>query len=232
MQAATVVINRRALRHNLQRLRELAPASKMVAVVKANAYGHGLLETARTLPDADAFGVARLEEALRLRAGNHQTCTVTRRLFDARDLPTISAQHFHTAVHNEEQLAALEEASLDEPVTVWMKLDTGMHRLGVRPEQAEAFYHRLTQCKNVRQPVNIVSHFARADEAKCGATEKQLAIFNTFAKANLVNVPLPHRVAFCCGHSRILTGCARASFFMASRRWKIAPPVPILAVSQ
>lgn len=58
MQAATVVINRRALRHNLQRLRELAPASKLVAVVKANAYGHGLLETARTLPDADAFGVA------------------------------------------------------------------------------------------------------------------------------------------------------------------------------
>lgn len=69
MQAATVVINRRALRHNLQRLRELAPASKLVAVVKANAYGHGLLETARTLHDADAFGVARLEEALRLRAG-------------------------------------------------------------------------------------------------------------------------------------------------------------------
>lgn len=52
-------------------------------------------------------------------------------------------------MHNEEQLAALEEASLDEPVTVWMKLDTGMHRLGVRPEQAEAFYHRPTQCKNV-----------------------------------------------------------------------------------
>lgn len=69
MQAATVVINRRALRHNLQRLRELAPASKLVAVVKANAYGHGLIETARTLPDADAFGVARLEEAIRLRAG-------------------------------------------------------------------------------------------------------------------------------------------------------------------
>lgn len=68
MQAATVVINRRALRHNLQRLRELASASKLVAVVKANAYGHGLLETARTLTDADAFGVAT-EEALRLRAG-------------------------------------------------------------------------------------------------------------------------------------------------------------------
>lgn len=95
MQAATVVINRRALRHNLQRLRELAPASKMVAVVKANAYGHGLLETARTLPDADAFGVARLEEALRLRAGGiTKPVLLLEGFFDARDLPTISAHIF------------------------------------------------------------------------------------------------------------------------------------------
>ncbi|MEN1417007.1 alanine racemase, partial [Pseudomonas aeruginosa] len=88
----------------------------------------------------------------------------------------------HTAVHTEEQLVALENAELKEPVTVWMKLDTGMHRLGVLPEQAEAFYQRLSQCKNVRQPVNIVSHFARADEPQSGATEKQLDIFNTFSE--------------------------------------------------
>ena len=67
--------------------------------------------------------------------------------FEAADLPTISDQHLHTAVHNEEQLAALETAELSEPVTVWMKLDTGMHRLGVRPESAEAFYQRLCRCK-------------------------------------------------------------------------------------
>ncbi|HAG2259285.1 alanine racemase [Salmonella enterica] len=183
MQAATVVINRRALRHNLQRLRELAPASKLVAVVKANAYGHGLLETVRTLPDADAFGVARLEEALRLRAGGiTQPILLLEGFFDAADLPTISAQCLHTAVHNQEQLAALEAVELAEPVTVWMKLDTGMHRLGVRPEEAEAFYQRLTHCKNVRQPVNIVSHFARADEPECGATEHQLDIFNAFCQ--------------------------------------------------
>ena len=183
MQAATVVINRRALRHNLQRLRELAPASKLVAVVKANAYGHGLLETARTLPDADAFGVARLEEALRLREGGiTQPILLLEGFFNATDLPTISAQHLHTAVHNVEQLEALEAAELAEPVTVWMKLDTGMHRLGVRPEEADAFYQRLSQCKNVCQPVNIVSHFARADEPDCGATERQLDIFNTFTE--------------------------------------------------
>lgn len=182
MQAATVVINRRALRHNLQRLRELAPASQLVAVVKANAYGHGLLETARTLPDADAFGVARLEKLSACAQVELRNRFCSGRLFEASDLPTIADQHLHTAVHNEEQLAALETAELSEPVTVWMKLDTGMHRLGVRPESAEAFYQRLSQCKNVRQPVNIVSHFARADEPECGATEQQLDIFNTFCE--------------------------------------------------
>lgn len=182
MQAATVVINRRALRHNLQRLRELAPASKLVAVVKANAYGHGLLETARTLTDADAFGVARLEEALRLRAGASPSRSSCWKAFAAEDLAVIAAQRLHTAVHSPEQLAALEQADLPEPVTVWMKLDTGMHRLGVRPEEAEAFYQRLSQCKNVRQPVNVVSHFARADEPTCGATERQLDIFTTFTE--------------------------------------------------
>lgn len=182
MQAATVVINRRALRHNLQRLRELAPASKLVAVVKANAYGHGLLETARTLPDADAFGVARLEEALRLREGGiTQPILLLEGFFNAADLPMLVDNQLHTAVHSPEQLAALEEADLSQPVTVWMKLDTGMHRLGVRPDQAEDFYQRLSQCKNVRQPVNVVSHFARADEPECGATEKQLEIFSAFS---------------------------------------------------
>ncbi len=125
MQAATVVINRRALRHNLQRLRELAPASKLVAVVKANAYGHGLLETARTLPDADAFGVARLEEALRLRAGGiTKPILLLEGFFDAADLPVISAQQLHTAVQPE-QLEALEQAELPETCH---RLDETGHR--------------------------------------------------------------------------------------------------------
>jgi len=183
MQAATVVVNRRALRHNLQRLRELAPSSRLVAVVKANAYGHGLLETAQSLPDADAFGVARLEEALRLREGGvTQPILLLEGFFNAADLPILAAQHFHTAIHTPEQLAALEQADLPEPVNVWMKLDTGMHRLGVRPEEADAFYARLAACRNVRQPVNIVSHFARADEPECGFTERQLEIFTRFTE--------------------------------------------------
>lgn len=138
MQAATVVINRRALRHNLQRLRELAPASKLVAVVKANAYGHGLLETARTLTDADAFGVATGRGAAPA-SGRHRPADPPAGRLLLRKTAVIAAQRLHTAVHSPEQLAALEQADLPEPVTVWMKLDTGMHRLGVRPEEAEAF---------------------------------------------------------------------------------------------
>ncbi|SCC49189.1 alanine racemase [Kosakonia oryziphila] len=181
MQAATVVVNRRALRHNLQRLRELVPASRLVAVVKANAYGHGLVETARTLPDADAFGVARLDEALQLRAGGiTQPILLLEGFFAASDLPVLAEHQFETVIHSPWQLDALETATLPAPITVWMKLDTGMHRLGVHLHEAGAFYARLSNCKNVRQPVNFASHFARADEPECGVTERQLNIFTTF----------------------------------------------------
>ncbi|MFN6882048.1 alanine racemase, partial [Proteus mirabilis] len=159
MKAATAVIDRRALRHNFQHVRDYAPHSHLIAVVKANAYGHGLLETAYTLmDDADCFGVARIGEALTLRSGGIvKPILLLEGFFDAVDLPILVVNHIETVVHSEEQLEALENADLEEPVKVWMKLDTGMHRLGVRPEEAEAFYQRLCACKNVQQPVNLVS---------------------------------------------------------------------------
>ncbi|WP_431224765.1 alanine racemase [Serratia sp. L9] len=182
MKAATAVIDRRALRHNLQQVRHLAPQSRLIAVVKANAYGHGLLETAHTLQDADCYGVARIGEALMLRAGGIvKPILLLEGFFCAEDLPTLVANNIETTVHSIEQLEALEQTELTHPVQVWMKLDTGMHRLGVRPELAEAFYQRLCACRNVVQPVNIMSHFSRADEPEVGATEKQIDCFERFA---------------------------------------------------
>lgn len=182
MKAATAVIDRRALRHNLQQVRRQAPQSRLIAVVKANAYGHGLLETARTLQDADCYGVARIGEALVLRSGGIlKPILLLEGFFSAEDLPVLVANNIDTAVHCIEQLEALEQAKLARPVSVWMKLDTGMHRLGVRPEQAEAFYQRLCACHNVVQPVNIMSHFSRADEPESGATLKQIACYEQFA---------------------------------------------------
>ncbi len=183
MKAATAVIDRRALRHNLQQVRRQAPQSRLIAVVKANAYGHGLLETAHTLQDADCYGVARIGEALMLRSGGIvKPILLLEGFFCAEDLPVLVANNIETAVHSIEQLEALEQAELARPVPVWMKLDTGMHRLGVRPEQAEAFYQRLCACRNVAQPVNIMSHFSRADEPESDATLKQIACFEQFAR--------------------------------------------------
>lgn len=184
MKAATAVIDRRALRHNLQQIRRQAPQSRLIAVVKANAYGHGLLETAHTLQDADCYGVARIGEALMLRAGGIvKPILLLEGFFCAEDLPALVANNIETAVHSLEQLEALEQTELAHPVSVWMKLDSGMHRLGVRPEQAEAFYQRLSACRNVVQPVNIMSHFSRADEPLVDATEKQISCFEHFANA-------------------------------------------------
>ncbi|MFE8046590.1 alanine racemase [Brenneria goodwinii] len=183
MKTATAVINRRALRHNLQRIRELAPQCRLVAVVKANAYGHGLIESAHTFCHADCYGVARLTEALQLRAaGITKPILLLEGFFSADDLPLLAEHHLETAVHSIEQLAALEQADLPRPIRVWMKLDTGMHRLGVLPEHAEAFYQRLTQCHNVVQPVNVMSHFCRADEPQVDTTERQLACFDAFTQ--------------------------------------------------
>ncbi|MFO6300122.1 alanine racemase [Rahnella selenatireducens] len=182
MKAATAVIDRRALRHNLQRVRHLAPQSRLVAVVKANAYGHGLLETVHSLQDADYYGVSRLSEALSLRkSGIVKPILLLEGFFSPEELPLLVEHQLDTAVHSIEQLDALENAQLARPLNVWLKLDTGMHRLGVNPAQAEAFYQRLSACKNVVQPVNMMSHFCRADDPESDATPRQLACFTAFA---------------------------------------------------
>lgn len=178
MKAATVIIDRQALHDNLAFIRKLAPGCKVMSVVKANGYGHGLLEVARTLKESDCFGVARLSEALMLRDGGvkNRVLLLEGFLFP-EELPILVDKQIETVVHDLEQLEALERAHLAEPIGVWLKIDTGMHRLGVRPEQFEMFYQRLSHCKNVIQPINLVSHFSRADEPEVNTTLEQIACF-------------------------------------------------------
>ncbi|MBC4290071.1 alanine racemase [Klebsiella quasipneumoniae] len=183
MKTATAVISRRALRHNLQQVRRLAPHSRLIAVIKANAYGHGAMETALTLKDADGYGVARLSEALALRqSGITKPILLLEGFLSKDELPLLAEHHFETVVHNIEQLFALEQTVLPYPVTVWMKLDTGMHRLGIHPDLAEEFYQRLSNCSNIVQPVNIMSHLCRADEPESDATLCQLECFDAFVQ--------------------------------------------------
>ncbi len=178
MKAATAVIDLRALRHNLDIIRQKSPNSKLLAVVKANGYGHGLLKIAQNSDSADAFGVARIEEALQLRAGGIvKPILLLEGFYSSLDLPILTTNNIQTAVHSIEQLEALEQATLETPVKVWVKLDSGMHRLGVRPEHFADFVDRINRCDNIAKPIRFMSHFACADERQSSITLEQTKLF-------------------------------------------------------
>ncbi|MBD1576316.1 MULTISPECIES: alanine racemase [Vibrio] len=180
MQAATAYVNLSALKSNLARIKQQVPSSKVAAIIKANAYGHGVVPVAVSLGDADAFGVARLEEAIELRTeGIEKPILLLEGFYAASDVKMLSEYDLQTAIHCEEQLLALEQACLTKPITVWLKIDTGMHRLGVRPEQVEHFIERLTACDNVQQPLCFISHFGCADELDNPITTQQIQVFKS-----------------------------------------------------
>ena len=128
-------LNTQALLHNLQQVRRHAPRARAMAVVKANAYGHGLAWVATTLKSADAFAVASIEEGLVLRtAGVKQPIVLLEGFFGADELSSLQSRQLSPVLHSEHQLRLLEADSVPLPASVWIKLDTGMHRIGFAPE--------------------------------------------------------------------------------------------------
>ena len=168
-----------ALRHNLGIAREVAPHSNVMAVVKANGYGHGAVTIARELESlADALAVASIEEALELRdAGIQAPILLLEGVFEARELGTASEQGLWITIENEWHLRWLEEAVLPRSVHCWLKIDTGMHRLGVPPEQAGPVYQRLKNCDNAQDDLVLYTHFASADQLDSSQTQEQLDVF-------------------------------------------------------
>jgi len=162
--APRALIDHAALRHNLGAARRLAPTSRVWAVVKANAYGHGLEQTAATLADADGFAVARVEEGVRLcEAGVSRPILVLEGALCADELAVAARFQLGLALHHRGQVALLEEAAPPAPLACWIKVDTGMHRLGfapaVVPGVLEVLGHR---CGGVRL-AGLLTHLANAD---------------------------------------------------------------------
>ena len=179
LRTATATIDLTALSQNFQFIKTKSPNSKVLAVLKANGYGHGLERIAKALPHADAFGVARIEEALALRAaGIVKPIVLLEGFFTKEDIDILAVNNLQTIVHNEQQLNDILNADLEKPLKVWLKIDTGMHRLGINPEQLSYFYQALTQSVNVQQPIVLMSHLGCADEQNNQATSKQIALFN------------------------------------------------------
>ena len=177
MRPAHAVIDLDALRHNYRLARELG-GGKALAIVKADAYGHGAVRCAQALAaEADGFGVACIEEALELReAGVQAPILLLEGCFEADELALVVAHDLWPVVSTPEQVQALCEWRGEAALTVWLKLDSGMHRLGLDPVQFRAAHARLSALPQVAQIV-MMSHFARADELDSPRTAEQLAVF-------------------------------------------------------
>ncbi len=185
MEITRAVINLKALQHNLSTLQHTAPESKVLVVVKANAYGHGMVKIAQSLDGVYGCGVARLQEAVQLRqAGLKKPIVLLEGFFDETELPLLVEHDLQCVVHSQEQVDAILTAQLITPIQIWLKLDTGMHRLGFHEKPFDTAYQQLKQSKNVLQQIHLITHFNCADELDNPITTKQITSFNNHVKAD------------------------------------------------
>ena len=172
------VIETRALRHNLNTIRERSRRARVMAVVKANAYGHGLVPTALSLADADAFAVARLEEGLALRAaGITQPIVLLEGVFTAEQLLEAARHGFDLVVHDALQVELLEEMTGSHRFVLWIKIDSGMNRLGFPPREFASALERVRRLKPAPLEIRLLTHLACADERDDRMTGEQLTRF-------------------------------------------------------
>lgn len=176
-------IDAAALRGNLQAVRRLAPGSRILAAVKADAYGHGLVQVARELAAADAFGVARLGEALALRAaGVRNAIVLLEGVVDVAQLAVAREHELEIVVHSAEQLAMLEQQPSGRALAVWLKIDTGMNRLGFELGSAHQALERLRRVAGVGT-VRVMSHLACAEQPDSPQTREQLQRFDALTQS-------------------------------------------------
>ena len=190
MRPARALIDLQALRHNYQLARDVSGA-RALAVIKADAYGHGAVRCAQALQEqADGFAVACIEEALQLReAGIRGPILLLEGFFEADELQLIEQHDLWCVVHSLWQLQAIEQSSVRTPLTVWLKMDSGMHRVGLNPADYQAAYQRLLASGKVAKVV-LMSHFARADELDCPRSDEQMRVFQQASQGIVAEVSL------------------------------------------
>jgi alanine racemase len=182
MSGPRAIIDSSALRHNLSVVRKQAPRSKVMAVIKANAYGHGIVPSARALIGADAFGVARLSEALALREnGLGQPIVLLEGVFSLEELNAAATHSLEIVVHSFEQLALLRSWHGTRQLHAWLKVDTGMNRLGFRLSDFPSAWQQLHACTSIAAMPRLMTHLACADERANAVTQGQLAKFHAVA---------------------------------------------------
>ncbi len=181
-----------ALAHNLEQARLAAPNSKVMAVIKANGYGHGLTSVAKGLKQADGFAVACIEEACELReAGFKQKILLLEGVFVANELDLVKQLNLDIVVHSEKQIEWLESRSAANNFSVWLKVNTGMHRIGFAADEFKKQYTRLNKIEAINILI-LMTHCASADDRQNNYTKQQHNLFTELCaglpeKKTLVN---------------------------------------------
>jgi len=154
-----------ALKHNLNKVKGFAPDSKVMSVIKANAYGHGDIRVAIALEKSDAFAVARLSEGIHLRqAGIKKNIVLLEGIHDAEQLQLAAENDLSPVFHNRVQIALLSDAELIKPLQFcWLMIETGMHRLGIPKAELPGALTTLTNSHNINGEIGVMTHFANAD---------------------------------------------------------------------
>lgn len=175
---AKALLNWSSLRHNYQIAKSRCAGGQAWAVIKANGYGHGLLGCARALSSADGFAVACMDEAVILReAGIQRPLLVLQGAYDSQEWQLASELGIELMLHHPQQWLDRQVATLVAPVAVWLKVNSGMNRLGLRPQQALALYQQVSNDPLV-QPRLFASHFAEAEEVGSRSFASQLECMN------------------------------------------------------
>ncbi|HCE5366446.1 alanine racemase [Legionella pneumophila serogroup 1] len=174
-----LVIEPSALLHNLSQIKHLAPGKKVIAMVKANAYGCGVREVAPVLDGRiEAFGVACLEEALAIRAlGVETPCILFQGVFSSDELSVAVENDFACILHHAQQLEWLIKTPLPYPIKIWVKVNTGMHRLGFKIHELQKVMGALQTCTWVDKNIGLMTHLACADEPHRPENQQQISLF-------------------------------------------------------
>lgn len=180
-----LVIEPSALLHNLLQIRRYAPGKKIIAMVKANAYGCGIRAVVPVLEgQVDGFGVACLEEALAIRAMGSQTqCILFQGVFSSDELFQVAQNQFGCVLHHPHQLEWLINTPLPNPVKIWVKVNTGMHRLGFKINELQDIMNALQSCPWVDKDIGLMTHMACADEAGRVENYQQITAFQNIKVA-------------------------------------------------
>jgi alanine racemase len=186
--SARITLHPHALKNNLQQARRAAPSSKVLAVIKANAYGHGMLKVAEILDNADGYAVACIPEGIELRsAGTQHPILVLQGHQNLADLNIACKYQLRVVIHDASQLGYFDQLG-NNKIHVALKIDTGMHRLGIPPEDTVSLYHQLKNHFNIDADIWLMTHLACADERDNAATTRQLETFSY--ATNQINAPI------------------------------------------